>query len=295
MDIVKPMLAATCEDITNLKFPLLATPKLDGIRCLVIDGKAVSRKLKPIPNHHIRNLIERYCPNGFDGEIMIPGASFNEVQSLVMTEEGTPTFEYHVFDWLRSNVEEHYRIRIDNLAAWFQGASVRFLRPCLPMAVDNINHLNLLEESWLSEGYEGVMVRVPHGPYKFGRSTVREGYLLKIKRFADSEAEVIGFEEQLSNQNEAQKDELGHTKRSSHKANLVPAGTLGTLLVRDVATRVEFGIGTGMDAAMRQEIWNNRGQYLGKLVTYKHQPSGALEGGRPRFPVFKGFRDKRDL
>src|SRR5690606_28483163 len=50
------------------------------------------------------------------------------------------------------------------------------------------------ESTCLARGYEGVMLRDPDGPYKFGRSTLREGTLLKLKRFEDAEAVVIGFE-----------------------------------------------------------------------------------------------------
>src|SRR4051812_44778849 len=99
--ITKPMLAVAAEDLTALKFPLLATPKLDGIRCVVVGGKAMSRSFKPIPNDWVRSEIERTCPDGFDGEIMIKGADFNAAQSQIMSRDGKPDFEYHVFDYVR--------------------------------------------------------------------------------------------------------------------------------------------------------------------------------------------------
>jgi len=40
--ITKPMLASKCEQPEELRFPVLATPKLDGIRCLKIGGKALT-------------------------------------------------------------------------------------------------------------------------------------------------------------------------------------------------------------------------------------------------------------
>jgi len=249
--IKKPMLAETCDDKSLLKFPLLATQKLDGIRCLVIDGKALSRKFKDIPNNHIREAI-RKLPDGLDGEIMITGATFQGVSSGVMSEDGTPNFKYYVFDYV--NVADHstfvpalhkpYWKRMEELAAL---DLPDFVIKVLPHQIENLSDLRALEEQFLSEGYEGVMVRNPNGPYKCGRSTVKEGYLLKIKRFQDSEAKVIGFTERLHNGNIATTDELGHTKRSSHKENKVPMGTLGSLLVEDVKTGVIFEIGTGFD------------------------------------------------
>lgn len=47
---MKPMLAGKCEGLESLKYPVLVSVKLDGVRALVIGGKVMSRSLKPIPN-----------------------------------------------------------------------------------------------------------------------------------------------------------------------------------------------------------------------------------------------------
>lgn len=118
-----------------------------------------------------------------------------------------------------------------------------------------------------------------------------EGYLLKLKRFEDSEAVVVGFEEKLTNTNTQERDELGHAKRSKVKVGMVPAGTLGALRVRR-PDGVEFSIGSGFDDAFRTKAWEERETLVGRLVKYRHQPHGALEA--PRFPVFLGFRHEDD-
>ena len=114
--IIKPMLASSCTDLGKLRFPVLTTPKLDGIRCLVIDGKAVSRKFKEIPNRHIQKLVST-LPNGFDGELMLQDhkASFQQVTSAVMSEEGNPAFVYHVFDYVSNNCLVSYTERVKEL------------------------------------------------------------------------------------------------------------------------------------------------------------------------------------
>jgi DNA ligase-1 len=117
--------------------------------------------------------------------------------------------------------------------------------------------------------------------------------LQKIKRFTDSEAVIVDFEERLHNENEATTDLLGHTKRSSHQENMVKTGTLGALRVRDVNTQIEFKIGTGYDDDLRQDIWDNKNHYTKLLVKYKYQAAGAKDA--PRFPVFIGFRNENDL
>lgn len=289
--INKPMLAVAIENLEDLHYPILATPKLDGIRCLKINGKALTRNFKPIPNTSIREAIEKSIPyDNVDGEIIVPNCNFNEITSIVMSEEGNKDFEYHIFDYVKNNISIPYYERMSDLS------SIVLPEWCirvLPFYVDSKKHLLEYEEKCISEGYEGVMVRSYNGPYKCGRSTLREGYLLKLKRFKDSEAEIIGFIEKMHNSNEAKKDELGRTKRSSHKANLISANTLGTLLVKDLTSKQEFGIGSGFDDSLRTKIWSSQKSYLGKIVKYKYQPSGMKD--LPRFPVFLGFRDKRDF
>ena len=42
-----------------------------------------------------------------------------------------------------------------------------------------------------------------------------------------------------------------------------------------------------------KEIWNNREDYLGKLVKYKFMTTGIKD--LPRHPVFVGFRSEDDM
>ena len=68
---------------------------------------------------------------------------------------------------------------------------------------------------------------------------------------------------------------------------------LGAFVVKDIATGVEFRVGSGLDDSLREEIWRNWESYIGKIVTYKHFPVGAID--KPRHPIFKGFRAVEDL
>ena len=171
--ISKPMLSGTLENPSKLKFPTIASPKLDGIRCVKVNGKALTRKFKPVPNHYIRNWIEANLPDGIDGEIMIRNATFNEIQSGVMSEDGEPDFVFMAFD-IESN--EEFEDRLNNLYAFTFNA---LKNPTLSKHYGMVAHhpiltmdqLNEFEAKCLAEGFEGVMVRSPTGPYKNGRST----------------------------------------------------------------------------------------------------------------------------
>jgi DNA ligase-1 len=148
------------------------------------------------------------------------------------------------------------------------------------------------EERWLSHGYEGLMGRSISGHYKFGRATMKEGLLWKLKRFCDAEYEVIGFEELFHNHNEATIDELGHTKRSSNSENKTGGNVLGALVLRSQLAG-EFRCGTGFTEEMRAEIWANRSRYLGRMAKIKHFEIGVKD--LPRFPVFLGWRAEEDM
>jgi len=289
----KPMLAASCDDIDQLKYPLLATTKIDGIRCLIIDGVAMSRSLKPIPNRYIQSIIGKREYNGLDGELVV-GSSFQQATSGIMSEDGEPDFTYHVFDlWDRAGAtyydrDEDLRLHVAVLAS----PRVVALQT---VAITSREELDTYSAEQLALGHEGVMVRSPSSPYKQGRATFKEGFLTKIKPFEDSEATVVGFEERMHNANTATTNALGRTERSSHKENLVPMGTLGALICSNQAKwpGVTFRVGTGFDDATRAYIWANRDRAIGTTAKFKYQAIGTVD--KPRIPVFEGFRSAEDL
>ena len=289
--IKKPMLAGSIKDLSEVRYPCIVSPKIDGIRALKLGGKLRSRTFKPIPNHFIRTMLESALPDGIDGEIIV-GNIFQATTSAVMSRDGEPAFEFWAFDMVEGHLDEPYSSRLMRLHNVVDAIHDMRVLEVPTFTVQNEQELLKYEKKFLDDGFEGLMVRAPGGPYKCGRSTVKEGWLLKLKRFQDHEAVILGFVEQLKNTNKAEKDELGHTKRSSAKAGKVGKGTLGKFKVRDLESGVVFFVGTGLTDEQRQEIWNHKARYQGKLIKYKCQPYG--EKDKPRLPVFLGFRDERD-
>lgn len=287
----KPMLAVQA-DLPQLQYPVLASPKLDGIRCIIRDGVVLSRSLKPIRNAHVQKLFGVPELEGYDGELIVgePNAEnvYLETNSGVMSAGGEPDVRLFAFDHTGDPGAPFTR-RYEAI----KGHGHPRVELVPHHAVDGLDLLMEIEARYLEQGYEGLMLRDPFGPYKHGRSTLKEGILLKLKRFEDSEAEVIGFVEQMHNANEARKDALGHTERSTAKAGLVPAGMLGALQVRDIHTGVEFEIGTGFTREQRLDIFANQDKYRGVLAKYQYFAGGSKE--RPRFPSWKGWRDREDL
>jgi DNA ligase-1 len=283
-------------DLTQLRYPVLASPKLDGIRCTILNGVATARSLKPIPNNYVRAMLEG-IPDGVDGELMVQGG-FNACQSLFMShDKEEPNFWFFAFDWIRDGATNlHFEKRLHRLTEWSEEYGHNNLHVVEHAWIGNAEQLAAYEAQCLAEGFEGVMVRDPQGPYKYGRSTTREGFLLKIKQFADEEMTVTGLVEMMHNDNALETNELGLAKRSTSKEGMRPAGVMGALVgqTEDGAT-VELG--TGFTAEERQVMWNLRETLIGKLVKFKHlpDPGGRQPGQRPRHPVYLGFRDPIDL
>ena len=292
MTMIKPMLGIAV-DTTKLVFPVYASPKLDGIRVIIKDGKVLSRNGKPIPNLFIQSLLKTY--HGLDGELIVGHPTHPNVFQLttsgVMSIEGTPNVRLYVFDcWY---AEGGIDTRYNEVLKITQNSPISDIEVVPQIIVNSLEELYKFEEECLAKGYEGVMLRYPNAKYKNGRSTIKEGALLKLKRFSDSEAYVLGMEPLLRNHNEAVKNALGHTERSSHKDNMVADSLLGALHVKDIHTGVEFSIGSGFTEEQRIDIWNKQISVIGSIVKYKYFEVGVKN--KPRFPIFLGFRDKRDI
>ncbi len=292
----KPTLAVNA-DFSKIKYPVYASPKLDGIRCSIVGGKALSRTLKPIPNKAIYEYLSDSMFDGLDGELIVGEPTsptvYNMTVSKVMAHDrGLDGVTYYVFD-----LHNHTGGFTGRNLALRKFSASRGVLPMLPIVhleqkwIGNEDEMIGYEAHCVGAGYEGIILRHPDSPYKFGRSTVKEGFLLKVKRFVDQDAEIIGVVEEMFNGNEAQTNELGRTKRSTSAAGLSGKGSMGALHVRDLVTGIDFHIGTGFTAADRAAMW--AAPPIGELCKYKHFPVGVKD--KPRHPVFLGFRDRGDM
>lgn len=308
------MLAATYgsdkkKHITHLVFPALVSPKVDGIRALIVDGVVQSRSGKPIPCPTVQRLFGRPELEGLDGELSIgPLTAQNLLRRTmaVMSDDelegdDLATLQYNVFDrW--DMPDEFYIVRAERAQIQLNNHFGLQLPRKVPVywlphsMVTSMDQLLEHEESVLSLGYEGLMYNITTGKYKNGRCGKTAPDLVKVKRFVDNEAVVVGFAEMMHNDNEAFKSELGRTKRATLKENMRPAGVLGSLRLRVLNGRfqgVEFDC-SGFTAAQRAELWQQRDMLVGKIGTFKHfDVTGAANA--PRQPVWKGFRHPDDM
>ena len=66
----KPLKAGECP-FEELKFPCWATPKIDGINGLNLNGKSLGRSLKPYANLWLNEMIEQFLPSGLCYEVTV--------------------------------------------------------------------------------------------------------------------------------------------------------------------------------------------------------------------------------
>ena len=291
---IRPLLS--CEvPMDKILLPVYVSTKCDGIRCLVIDSVVYSRSLKPIRNKHVQQLFGKPEYNGLDGELVVGDIYakdvFQKTTSGVMSAEGNPDVTFYVFDvWDKPDEDFTARrfILYNKLKAVSPDSRVVALEQHY---VQTLYELQQYLEDERIRGGEGLICRSPNGKYKYGRSKPKEQLSVKLKLFETGEFEVIGFEERMHNNNEATTNELGYTERSSCKENLIPMNTLGSLVLKYGDS--EFRCGTGFSDEQRQEIWDNKESYLGKLASIRYMSVGLKE--KPRCPSFVWWRDEDDL
>lgn len=252
--ITRPMLATA----GPVKFPALCTPKIDGVRCYVAGGKARTRSGKPVPNRFIRAWIERHCPDGFDGELTVAGGTVHDTAASVARRDGRPDFTFHVFDFVFSDGNDSAQQRADDLARLeFIASGLNRVHVILPRLIESQAALDSYLAVCLAEGFEGIVARDPRAPYVAGRSSA----MVKVKTFSDGEAVVVGADGE---------------------------GELAALIVEAGGERLRLG--SGFTPRQRRELWRDRENLAGSLVTYRHHP-GAVN----REPVFAGIRQAFDV
>lgn len=280
------MRAASILDFESLRYPLMASPKINGYRFGRHDGMFMTSGWKPMKNKAIQAAF-RHLPDGWDGEITVGVPNdprcLSRTSSKVTTINGdADEVQVHVFDNFRA--AGGFRQRLSTVGAVWRLDHV---------LVESASAAKDLHTYYEELCYEGMVLRHPDGIYKFGDSTLTEQLMLKVKRFVDDEAFVIGAEELYSNLNEAKLDVQGYTERSSHQANMKPMGVLGALIVdwRGHTLR----IGTGFTAEQRKEYWimHLAGDLVGKLAKFKYLPGGMKDLPNPA--VFLAFRDPDDM
>jgi DNA ligase-1 len=315
---MKPTLAVDAV-VEKLVYPLIAMPKLDGVRGLNVESQLKARSLKSFKNKALTALYSKPEFNGFDGELVAGAVTdpdlCRKTTSLVNTIKGSHNCGWALFDYVPNDevaalpyYQRHMLLeaKVTELRNTMLGvANFLFVIPIL--ICENEDELLVAEEMWLKQGYEGVIIRSMDGRYKYGRTTQKEATYLRIKRFVDGECEILELIEGETNNNVPQINELGQTYRTSHQENKVGNGMIGSfkgralkdikdpttkklLIAKDQIIVVTSG---KMSHDERLSYYQNPETILGKIAKFKFFPKGQKD--KPRFPTFQSFRDKVDM
>ncbi len=303
----KPLRGALI-DLKQATWPMLMSPKLDGIRALVHVEGVISKNLLLLPQPAVQRNFWHGELAGLEGELIVGKPTdhdvYNTTQSFVMSksEHGTePPCTLWVFDDTSLPVDmpfEERLARIDTRISALKrlGFSVELVPHT---GIGSAEEATVKYEEYLDQNYEGAIFRSPTGIYKYGQSTLSEGYMLKWKPKVDFTAKVLDVFESMVNNNEATVDALGYTKRSSHKANKVGKGTLGGVIALDLESGEIFrcGIFKGLKKPDLQKLWDDHVSGVAPLTGryFDAYKMGYGQKVKPRQPRWFRWRSAEDI
>lgn len=284
-------------------YPMYSSFKLDGIRGInrgKSPGWIVSRSDKPLPSAFVQREFAGSELFAIDGEMVVrnirPGMVYKDTFSAVMTHGCMTPVDWYVFDWC-GVPEISYARRLEELHRrinFYGQPSIKLLEQ---RVVTSWEHLLEHEKEAIDLGFEGLVVRRMDAPYKFGRSTGPQQWMMAMVRIAKSEFVITGCYEALENSNEAIIDSRGYTTRSKHMEQMTGKGMLGGFYGYDYHSKVEFKIGVidGIDHATRQYVWEHPLEYVGKISKYKYKPYGVDVAPRQPVMLWGEWRDPMDM
>jgi len=264
----EPMLAFEFSKYSKLLFTVktFIQPKLDGVRCYLNDKKLMTRAGKSIVS----------CPHlelnyfGLDGELYNHDlkADFNKIISLTRKtkpelkdlEESKKLIQYWVYDY-PYNHDKVFSERYSMLKHDFKNFPNTFkLVPTYE--IKSKEELLRYHEEFISNGYEGSIIRMDLGGYENKRSK----QLLKYKDWQDAEWEIIDVLEGTGNR----------------------TGCANMLVIKLESGAICKPTMTGTEDFMRK-IWSDKQNVIGKEATIKF--FGYTEDGSLRFPTVKHILD----
>lgn len=265
MQHVIPMTAHKYEkDVTELKFPILVQRKLNGVRCLVSKQGMFSRNgEKIVAAPHIAEALAWVFEKASNANLHLDGELYNhelkeDLQDLMsIVRKQTPSeaqlensakmVQFHLYDSFHlggeSEPQETRLKRIETIAKLCNKKSIQLVRT---EVIHSGAELHSIYERFLTEGYEGAMLRWWDAPYLHDRSNK----LLKYKPRSDSEFEIVEVQE-------------GNGKRKGMAAKIVCKTPKG-------AKEPTFVANVKWTDARKKEIWLDRAVYPGNMATVSY-------------------------
>lgn len=255
----------------DMKFPCFAQRKLDGVRCIAAVGQGLfsrnGKPLSPLLGHIVQEL--QTLPSGvvLDGELYSDTLSFQEIVGLVKRKVTTDADTVKARDIYLcaydqvldgKGFEERY-LHLQSLIV----PTLKCIRLLETVVCASEEDLKRLHSEYVSEGYEGIILRNKRGLYNVSHRSVD---LQKYKEFEDAEYEVTGFKE----------------GDGTEKGCVI-------WICRLPSSDVEFAVRPRGTHDERARAFLTASSMIGKKLNVRYQE--LTDDGLPRFPVGICFRD----
>lgn len=228
--------------------------KLDGIRAYW-NGKEFKSK----------NGNKIYAPDWFtkdfpnfelDGELWSKRDDFENIQNIVLDEKPTSKWNeitYNIFEIPNEN--GNFDKRLEKIKSWLEKNPNKFIKIIPQKICKNESELNNYLKELIDKKAEGIILKNPNLDYFTGRNE----NILKVKKFYDDEALVIG---------------LNYSKENKFKS-----------LKLKLENGVIFNLGGGFS-----DIQRKNPPKIGDVVTFKYYD--LTKNNKPKFASFLRIRKK---
>lgn len=285
----------------TIPFPAFVQRKYDGIRCVAhLDNNVILESRKGVKFHHFPHIEfglklffeqagrilewgggEMSPPTNFyfDGELYCDSLSFETINGCVRLSKNISDedraniarIQYHIYDChFGDSPTIVFGDRMKLLRKIFDavrkeddtGNVVKSIIEVSTETVNNIGELKARHAEYVSEGFEGIMIRDSRGVYEPNK---RSKYLQKYKEFMEEEFEIVGFHD--------------------------GEGVDRELVIWDCVTKEgnAFAVRPRATFEERKKLFREGASYIGKQLTVIFQEySPDLI---PRFPVGKAIRE----
>lgn len=208
-----------------------------------------------------------------DGELYKHGKSLQQISGAARLEKNAydcDWLEYYIYDIMDSEkifeerlevldqIKEDLHLGFDPEREWKEGELQLQMVP--HEKVSGWLSIENLHNRYVKEGWEGLVIRNPKRPYKFGGRT---NDMIKVKMYQDAEFEITGISEGLRDED-----------------------MCFTLITKD---GIEFKAKPMGSREVKQQYREDLGQLIGKMATVKF--FYLSDEGTPLQPVLKCIRD----
>lgn len=287
-----PMLAHSLDEASHYSYPCYASEKLDGVRCVIVDGKLYSRtahEMKPNVQARFASIAQKAAERGLvlDGELYYEGNDFGELMSTLSADADTlaaKNLRFYCFDAVPVHEWES-----GETCTKFEARYIAYLDFCdsvdpahlLIQPVEQYRCLQSFDAQGLfdevaAKNGEGIMVRSFNAPYRFTRCSE----IMKLKRWLSAEAEIVEVHQQACPVKYADEVKDVDGKAQGYK-NTCGSVTVKILpdqpLPAGAIQNATFCGCSGVDSVeLRRQIWEQRADMLGRVVEFAYLKGGNV-------------------